>query len=280
VSEISRRRLLASLAAGPLYRDFAKAEAAPAITPGRSYKWSVARERFTPTEQHVVDFWASPACKIRYGDQLPPQIVRGAICHEREADPVKPIDKLCWLRGDLEVLQSGGSEALEHWLHTIAETMPARVVTKTALLALDSASGKPAGPSWSDLLPSFRRCYDHVIGHFHIEQRGFVHWKAALLADGGDAKFDEIFAATTSHCDAVIFTNYSLAENDHHLPARISTEALVSELMRRLGEVLLDKHLLTEIVPPKNTDYKMYRARSRLAARARAPFLLRFHLAT
>jgi hypothetical protein len=101
-------------------------------------------------------------------------------------------------------------------------------------------------------LPAFRR-YDHVIVHFHIEQRGFVHWKTALCGEWGDVSgFDQVFTELESQCDCLIFTSQSLAEYDQHLSARVSTGTLVSELMCRLGEALFDERLLAEIMLPKD----------------------------
>jgi hypothetical protein len=111
---------------------------------------------------------------------------------------------------------------------------------------------------YRDVLPAFRRCYDRVIGHFHIERRGFLHWKAWLQAPPFRAShFDKYFTEAALQCDAVILTSQSLSENDVHLPAGASTEALVGELMRRLGQILLDEDALAAIVPLKTPEERM-----------------------
>ena len=265
MSNIDRRQLLASMAFGSLGADF-RAVATPQVTDPRSMihsnepaRWFLAKEPLQTSAEHIVEFWSTPACKVQYVDQLPPRIVRGAVWQEDEAHRVNPGEKHCLLRGDPEILEFNGLSALGQWLYKNAEAVTRGGIRRTALLALDSASVESKRELSSFVLPAFRRCYDHVIGHFHIEQRGFVHWKTALCGEWGDASgFDEVFTELESQCDCVIFTSQSLAENDQHLSARVSTGTLVSELMCRLGEVLIDKRLIAEIIPPRNIDDEVY----------------------
>lgn len=255
MSRIDRRQLLASLAIGSIGANVVRDGTEPAAgKPANNDRgrWFIARERLQRSDQYTVEFWSTPAYTITYADQLPQQIVRRAIWPERDALRVDPIAQLRWLRGDLEILEFNGSESLLQWLSSDGET-PCRRGKRTALLALDGASR--AGQPWSEILPAFRRSYDHMIGHFHIAQRGFLHWKAARLADGlQTSDFEKFFTAITSQCDGVIFSNQSLVENDSYLSARAATEMLAGELMRRFGEVLLDERLLTQIVPARNMD--------------------------
>jgi hypothetical protein len=265
MSGIDRRQLLASLTIGSLDARAAKI-GAPKVTDSHvgkgttgndQGKWFVATERLQRSERYAIEFWSTPTCTIAYADQLPQQIMRRAIWHERDGLRADLIAEMPWLRGDLEILEFGGSENLLRWLSSIGETQ-CRAVGKTALLALDSVSCSTEGQPWTEILSGFRASYDNVIGHFYMAQRGFLHWKAAMLAHEQNAfDFDKFFSAIISHCDIVIFSNQSLLENDSYLSASAPTEMLVSESVRRLAHVLLDRRLLSQIVPRK-TDNRRY----------------------
>ena len=132
----------------------------------------------------------------------------------------------------------------------------------TALIALDSQWPTATGLDWADILPAFRGCYDRLIGHYHINQRGFHHWKNSLKAGAPDAsRFESFFTNAASQCDLVVFTSQSLLENDVHLLARASTESLVGELMQRFAQVLLDDEVAREIVPMRTTNFAPKRPR-------------------
>ena len=128
------------------------------------------------------------------------------------------------------------------------------------MLALDSRWPPASDFDWSRILPVFRRLYHRVIGHFHIERRGFHHWKQWLSKSPREiSHFEEFFAKAAAYCDAVVLTSQSLIENDCHLPARASTESLVDKLMRRFGQVLLDEKILAEISPIETNSAKQPR---------------------
>lgn len=125
---------------------------------------------------------------------------------------------------------------------------------RTALVALDSRSRAPIEPDWADLIQALRCCHDRIIGHLHIEQRGFHHWREWVIqGPDGDAYFEHIFSKPASLCDAVVVTSPSLIETDVNLSARESTETLVVQLMQRLGIALLDTDTLNQIAPNGQT---------------------------
>jgi hypothetical protein len=136
------------------------------------------------------------------------------------------------------------------------------------------SSGQPARPSWSDVLPAFRHGYEHLIGHLHIEQRGFVHWKAELCDEQANASgFEKAFTELTSQLDAVIFTSQSLIENDAYLSARASTEVLLGELVGRLGDALLDEQVVANIVMQEKLRPRTF-ALGSAGASANSPILV------
>jgi hypothetical protein len=153
-------------------------------------------------------------------------------------------DRFCVQRGTgIKALK----ELLEAEVDGNAKSGPART---TALIALDSRWSTRPGPDWADILPAYRSCYDRLIGHYHITQRGFLHWKTSLTACAPDAsRFERFFTNAASQCDLVVFTSQSLLENDVHLSARASTESLVGELMQRFAQVLCDEKLVQQIIP-------------------------------
>jgi hypothetical protein len=59
-------------------------------------------------------------------------------------------------------------------------------ISRTALLALDSMSLAAGEPDWDQVIPALAGCYDRIIGHYHLEQRGLRHCYAVL-----DAVFPE-----------------------------------------------------------------------------------------
>jgi hypothetical protein len=107
-------------------------------------------------------------------------------------------------------------------------------------------------PNWADVLPSFRSCYDHIIGHFHLPQRGLRHYRKFLNAHFGSQNergyFQEFFTDAAMQCDAVILTSSALCERDFRCCPYASTEELVGKLMRHLGFALLTPAVLERVV--------------------------------
>ena len=80
---ITRRSFLGSLAFGSIYPNVEQA-AALAIAGGRGrahpsdIHWSIAKQN-SVANLNRVDFWSKPLGGIRYADQLPSEIGRGAL---------------------------------------------------------------------------------------------------------------------------------------------------------------------------------------------------------
>ncbi len=268
---INRRRFLGSLAVSTVCAGVARADIPqPAkLAMGeqenvRNNTWFIARQNRELRGQHIIDFWSKPLCDIDHANYLPPEIVRGTLWYDgagtdfqehpalKYVDSILEQDRSIWLYDKrLFAEHCPGMEGLSVPLLTmVGQKASTSRGGRTALLALDSQWLSTTDPDWADMLPAFRRCYDRVIGHFHIERRGFHHWKK-WLSDGtfGDSFFEHFFTKTALQCDAIILTSQSLAEHDAHLSPRASTEALVGELIRRLGDALLDENVLEQIAP-------------------------------
>jgi hypothetical protein len=269
---INRRRFLGSLAVSTVSAGVARANVSLPTEHARDKQgnghdgaWFIARQNRELRGEYIVDFWSKPLCDIGYANHLPPTIVRGALWYDSEAcadykkhQGLDYIDSILTKDGSdrlndrsLFVEHRGEKETLSKPLFDLVGKKAAIGCNrKTALLALDSLWSAPTDPAWADMLPAFRRCYDRVIGHFHIERRGFHHWKTWLTGRSFDAgHFERLFTMAASQCDAIILTSQSLAENDVHLSTRASTETLIGELLRRLGQALLDEHVLAQIAP-------------------------------
>jgi hypothetical protein len=132
---------------------------------------------------------------------------------------------------------------------------------------------------WRHILPAFTRCYDSVIGLCHFEQRGLHQQRAYLKGIFGDSYFTKNVLEPASLCDAVIVTSAGLIETDTGLCSRASTEALVGELVRRLGYALLERKILDRIVGPRGTRPKP-RFFALGSATLNAPFEPIWHLQT
>jgi hypothetical protein len=270
MSIITRRRFMESLAFG-ISAGVTQAHASKSTEIIRHKRaidregvWYIARQKRQVCERHVVDFWSKPLCSINYATCLPAEIVQGILWYDSEehsgrekhilsntVDSIVPQNwSACFNEGEFFESRTGIKNLTESLRSLIGETSPAKPIRRTALLALDSQCVSAADPTWADTLPAFRRCYDRVIGHFHIERRGFYHWKTWLSDSPFDAGyFERVFTKAALQCDAIILTSQSLAENDTFLSARASTETLVGELMRRFSEVLLHENTLTEVAP-------------------------------
>jgi hypothetical protein len=114
-------------------------------------------------------------------------------------------------------------------------------------------------PGWAEVLPAFRSCYDHIIGHCHLPQRGLRQYRQFLNtnshSDKGDY-FQEFFTDAAMQCDAVVLTSSALCERDLRCCARASTEELVCKLMRHLGCALLTPGVLERIVGADETGIR------------------------
>ena len=229
--------------------------------------WLIARQNRQTSGHHIVDFWSKPFCEIHHADYLPVEIARGVLWHEYEGyaseqeaalkyvDAVFKQERSEWRTDPRQFVEHlGGTETLSSPLPILVRKSTAWCLGgRTALLALDSWAPSSTDPDWADMLPAFRCCYDRVIGHFHLDRRGFRHWKTCLTQDQfgpfGAGYFDRFFSQAAAQCDAVVFTSPSLVEHDYMRSPYASTEALVGQLMQQLGHALLDDNTLQQIVP-------------------------------
>jgi len=260
---IDRRHLLGSLAAAAVCPSFASAHAAAPTIPARvNHKarqspegWFLVRESRQQPIDHVVDFWARPFGDIAYTENLSPEITRGAMWYDAFDQP----DSFTHQRFDrVEKPRQCAScsnhfDAVSSALRFLLNDDASIPTTRTAFLALDSLSPSPMRePSWADVLPSFRSCYDHIIGHYHLPQRGLRQYRKFLNAHFGSQNergyFQEFFADAAAQCDAVILTSSALVESGLRCCPRSSTEELVGNLTRDLGCALLTPAVLERIV--------------------------------
>lgn len=253
---IGRRQLMGSLAAAAVCPPVASAHGAAPAAPTRVNHqgrqspegWFLAKESCQQPTDHVVDFWERPFCDIAYTQYLPPEIARGAMCYEAFDGAHRPtretIDrstkKLCrdWIGRPRFAAHLDGIETLPSTLRSLIEHEGPKSTARTAFISLDSL-GPWREPSWSEVLPAFRSCYDHIIGHFHLSQRGLRQERKLLngspLTKSGRGYFEEFFTDAAAQCDAVILTSPALVESDLRCCPRASTEELVGKLMRHLG---------------------------------------------
>jgi len=246
MNTITRRSVLGSLALGSIYANFEQIKAsqpnAAQWEKDKEIRFSFARQNALTKSAHV-DFWSRPICPISYANQLPSELGRGMLFYGQ--------------RGQLQSKEPADLMSLQ----TLTECLRTRVsgngqaahVKTTALIALDSEWPSRFGPDWADILPALRGCYDRLIGHYHIPQRGFYHWKISMTKAAPDvSKFERFFTNAASQCDAVVFTSQSLMENDVHLPARASTEQLLGELMQRFSQVLFQDQIAGHVISTGN----------------------------
>jgi hypothetical protein len=143
-------------------------------------------------------------------------------------------------------------ETVSSALRSLIKNESSNSTTRTAFLSLDSLSPSPMRePSWADVLPAFRSCYDHIIGHFHLPQRGLRQYRQFLNTHSHSDKgayFQQFFTDAAVQCDAVILTSSALCERDFHCCPYASTEELVGQLMRQLGCALLTPAVLERVV--------------------------------
>ena len=262
---IDRRQLVGSLAAAAVCPPVASAHAdAPAVPPRVNHQgrqspegWFLARESRNQQSDHAVDFWERPFSDIAYAEHLPPEIIRGAMRYdaydELNCRTPETISQYWAENYQRYAAVSNSLENLSSALQSLTKNDSPKSPKRIALLSLDSVSPSPMRePSWSEVLPAFRSCYDHIIGHFHLSQRGLRQEKKFLDTHFGtpneDGYFQEFFADAAAQCDAVVLTSSALCERDLRCCARASTEELVGKLMRHFGYALLTPAVLEQIV--------------------------------
>jgi hypothetical protein len=269
MTDISRRRLLKAATATALGVSTASRARTPdameEIDLGQptkphkcSHGWFIARQDRPFTGAHAVDFWSQLHCNISHADHLPPEVARGVVWFEypasrqlRDERAIGAVNSILkesqtnWLSGPrqfAEHFNGGETPPFALLLSTIGHENAAQYSRRTALIALNSHAESYYHPGWMQILPAIRACYDHVIGHFHLDERGFRQWRAPRTSSD-----EESFWKVATHCDAVILTSSALVETDLGLCAAASTEELVGELVRRLGYALLDRYVVDRI---------------------------------
>jgi hypothetical protein len=270
---IDRRHLLGSLAAAAVCPSGASTALAAAPTlqarvnhqaRQSSERWFLARESRNQQSDHAVDFWERPFSDIAYAKHLPPEIIRGAMWYDAYDEPncrapetiSQSFDQYRFNWAENYQRYAAFSNSLENLssaLQSLTKNDSSNSTKRTALLSLDSISPSPMRePSWSEVLPAFRSCYDHIIGHFHLSQRGLRQEKKFLnghfQSESGRGYFEEFFTDAAAQCDAVILTSSALCERDFNCCPYASTEKLVGQLMRQLGCALLTPAVLERVL--------------------------------
>lgn len=263
---IDRRHLLGSLAAAtvctpvvsPAYAADAAAPARASPNSQSSEGWFLARECRQQSADNAVDFWERQFGDVPYTRHLPAEFVRGAIWYDVFGKPdcqtPEAIDRsfqeyrFDWAEKPRRFAAcSNGGDTLASALRSLIAEDSLTSAPRTAFLSLDSF-GPLQEPSWANVLPAFRSCYDHVIGHFHLPQRGLRQWRNLLTAHFEEGHFQEHFVNAAAQCDAVILTSAALCESDVRACPRASIEELAAELVRDLGCALLTPNVLERIV--------------------------------
>jgi hypothetical protein len=189
---IDRRHLLGSLAAAAVCPPVASAHAvAPTVLARVNHQgrqlpegWFLARESRQQPTDHVVDFWERPFGDIAYTEHLSPEIIRGVMWYDAFDQPDCQTPEAIGRSFTLQRFDraekprqyaacSNSLETVSSALRSLIKNESSNSTRRTAFLSLDSLSPSPMRePSWADVLPAFRPCYDHIIGHFHLPQRG------------------------------------------------------------------------------------------------------------
>ena len=260
MNQITRRSFLESLALGSIYPNVERAagsqlEAAEGRAHTNDIRWSIAKQS-SVAKLNRIDFWSKPLGGITYAGQLPSEIGRGALFYGETTELLANPNLARVGSSDHSSFHCGtGIKSLTELLRSKNCTNKSSLARTTALIALDSQQAQPAGLDWANILPAFRGCYDRLIGHYHINHRGFHHWKKWLKEGRFEtSNFERVFTSVASRCDAIIFTCQGLIENDVHLSARASIGSLVGELLRRFSGALLDDDVIHEIVPTGQTN--------------------------
>lgn len=281
MTQLDRRRVLTSLAGS-----VAVASAAPGISKAalavsdadvldervQRLGWLIAQQDSRECGLHAVKFWSMDWAPTHFSNHLPPQISRGLVAYHNfgarvgdahsAVDPLKRAFENCarkWI--ELEQLDrfslklDVGAECFLPQLIAFGGEKGASI--RTALVDLDSRTIFGGEMTlWRHILPAFRRCYNSIIGLCHFEQRGLHQERAYLNRVIGDGHFTKNILEPASLCDAVIVTSAGLIETDPGLCSRASTEALVGELVRRLGYALLERKILDRIIGAGGTTPK------------------------
>lgn len=278
MKELSRRGLLAAIAATGASASAAVlcSEAEGGTSPNtfrereiNNHCWYIARQQVShalvppaPIQQHAVDFWSKPLCTIAHAEYLPPEISRSVLWYRPTPDRnlhelLEYIDAIAREYRFAGVLKPRtfaghfeGLDKLSSLLKSVVADQRLTAASRMAFLDLDSKSPTPGEPNWDQIIPALSDCYDQIIGHYHLEQRGLRH-RYALL-DPLYLEQKKCIRDTISQCDAVIFTSPNLVETDINLSVYASTEVLVGQLMQRFGRALLDTNILEQIAPIGN----------------------------
>lgn len=281
MGQINRRHLLASLSGGAVATvvsdEIAKATFAPPELNaygeriGRQDGWLIAQQSVQACGEHAVKFWSMDWAPMHFAEHLPSQVSRGLIAHHdfgaRTCDPhevVDPLDRAfenCarkWIEPEqLDRFTLNLDVGVEDFLPLLTSFVGGKGTTKrTALVDIDSRTISGREIRWRHILPAFVRCYDFVIGLCHFEQRGLRQERARLDRIFGESHFRQNVLEPASLCDALIVTSAGLIESDTGLSSHASTEALVGELMRRLGHAMLTRKLLDRIVGPRGAKQR------------------------
>lgn len=264
---IDRRRLLGSLAATTACVPVASsinaagfAARGDANNESQSYE-TLFLAREVLQKPSIVDFWMRPFCDIAYEQYLPREIARGKMWYEALGQPDRStseaIDRSikyhcrAWAGRPQMAAHVDCIQTFSSTLRTLIEDEAANSTARTAFLSLDSL-GPSREPNWAEVLPAFRSCYDRVVGHFHLPQRGLRQWRKFLNghfhSESGRGYFAEFFTDAAVQCDVVILTSTALVESDLSCCPRASVEELVSELMGHLGRALMAPAALERIV--------------------------------
>ena len=203
-----------------------------------AYGWLLAREHHSEVAGHIVDFWTRPLGDIDYRRHLPAEIARAAISFGL----VEPSDcrRPETIEENLRREWGGWSEkprrygACSNDIKALAASLRVLIgseesTARTALLALGSQGYYWPEPAWAKVIPAFRSCYNHIIGHFHLERRGLRQWRESLNASFPEGYFQEFFTDAAMQCDAIIVTSPALCEIDVRCCPGALSEELAGE---------------------------------------------------
>jgi len=208
----------------------------------------MARQVTGSERAHSIDIWSKPLCEIRHADHLPVEITHPSLPRVNDLPVSRKHDILRTSASATSTITR--DSATQNFSIALSELIGKKsdnsFLGRTAFIAFNCLSCASMEPDLTEVLSAFRSCYDRVIGHIHIEQRGFVHWQKSV-----NSFSDIYFSRIANQCDAVIMTSSSLIEHDSYLSSRLPTERLVGQLIERLVCALLDKDVVDQIAPVK-----------------------------
>lgn len=269
MDHMDRRRLLYSLAATAVGLGVrpACANTEPSTPPNRRdhigelYQvrdsWFIARSADQPRGRHASDFWSMPFCDIDRLPHLPRQIARGMMwyfsgqpltAHQRDLASYFPrlCDSPCCY-----ISHFNGTNSLSSAIRILIDHDSIATRNHTAIVALDSLGPAPGEPEWARILPQLARCYDRVIGLYHLERRGLRQWQHSVDAvfpmEEGETYSKRHFWNAALHCNTVIVTSSGLIETDPGVSPTATTETLAGELAGQLAYALLDEVLCERV---------------------------------